>query len=101
MPSQLERISVIETRMDNITEKIDELKSDVKHMHDCLDQTRDDLTVQLEKMYNTSCMQYKDMAGKISTLEKYKDKWVWTMAGAAAVLGWISGHTEVILRFFG
>lgn len=101
MQTQSERIGIVETRIDNITEKIDDLKSDVKDVHDCLDKTRDELTSQLQKMYNTSCSQHADMAKKISEIERVKDKWIWTFAGAIAVLGWVSGHTEIISKIFG
>jgi flagellar capping protein FliD len=101
MPTQTERIGIVETRIENLTEKIDDLKSDVKDVHDCLDKTRDDLTFQLEKMYNTSCSQHAEMANKITSLEKSRDKWIWTIAGAIAVIGWVSGHTEIIFKIFG
>lgn len=100
MATQIERIGIVETRIDNLTEKIDNLKSDIKDVHDCLDKTRDDLTSQLEKMYNTSCSQHAEMAKKITSLEKTRDKWIWTIVGASAVIGWISGHTEIILKIF-
>jgi hypothetical protein len=34
MPTQTERIGIVETRIENLTEKIDDLKSDVKDVHD-------------------------------------------------------------------
>jgi uncharacterized protein (UPF0335 family) len=33
-----ERVSVLETQVDNINEKLSDIKADVKDMHDCLDQ---------------------------------------------------------------
>ena len=74
MIKSTERLSVVETRVDNLTEKIDDLKVDIRDVHDCLDKTRDDLTSQLEKMYNTSCTQHAEMANKITSLEKKPDK---------------------------
>jgi hypothetical protein len=41
------------------------------------------------------------MANKITSLEKSRDKWIWTIAGAIAVIGWVSGHTEIIFKIFG
>ena len=70
MIKSTERLSVVETRVDNLTEKIDDLKVDIRDVHDCLDKTRDDLTSNLEKMYNASCDQHKELATKISSLEK-------------------------------
>ena len=49
-------------------------------------------------MYNASCDQHKELATKISSLERTKDKWIWTAAGAIAVVGWASGHIGVIAK---
>ena len=94
-----ERIGIVETKVENIDEKIDELKIDVKDMHDCLDKTRDGLKEQLEKMYDASCTQHKELAEKISSLESQRDKWVWMLAGGLVVLSWLTSHSETILKF--
>lgn len=41
MASTVERIGVVETKVENLSEKLDELKVDVREMHDCLDKTRE------------------------------------------------------------
>ena len=41
MASTTERLGVVETKVENLNEKLDDLKVDVKDMHDCLDKTRD------------------------------------------------------------
>jgi hypothetical protein len=43
MPTTVERIGIVETKVENLNEKMDHLKVDVKDMHDCLDRTRDDI----------------------------------------------------------
>ena len=80
--------------------KIDDLKIDVKDMHDCLDNTRNGLQEQLEKMYSASCEQHSELAKKISSLENQRDKWVWTVAGGLVALSWASAHSETILKLF-
>jgi len=92
-----ERVSVLETKVDNIEEKIDNLKTDVKDMHDCLDRTRDSIMDQLAVMHKVNVDQHTDMAGKIKELEQFKTKWVYLGAGALAALGWITAHAETIL----
>lgn len=110
-----ERVSVVETKVDNIEEKIDDLKSDVKEMHDCLDQTRDTVLAQLDKMtdeYRANASKYYEhaeelnkqqtaqhdqLAGKISELEKFKQKWLYMIAGGIAVAGWVSGHLNTLV----
>ena len=113
-----ERVSVLETQVENINEKLVDLKSDVKEMHDCLDQTRDLLADKLEKMqeeYRTNAAKFFEHAdklhaedqrshtaldGKIKDLEHFKTKWIYMTAGGLAALGWISGHSTAVLALF-
>ena len=96
MTTTAERLGIVETKVHNLDEKIDELKIDVKDVHDCLDRTRDTLTEQLEKMYNASCEQHSALAKEITALKSQRDKWVWTTAGALVVLAWLSAHGDAI-----
>ena len=100
MATTVERISVVETKVENLNEKIDNLKVDVKEMHDCLDKTRDDLTSKLDQMYNASCSQHAELAKELSSIKKDKDKVVWFVGGAIAILGWLSGHSDKVLSLF-
>jgi hypothetical protein len=77
---------------------LDELKVDVKDVHDCLDKTRDTIEAKLEVMYNASCAQHAEMAKKISDMEKLKDRWTFTVAGVLVAVGWISAHGDDILK---
>ena len=52
MTTTAERIGIVETKVQNLDEKLDDLKVDVKDMHDCLDKTRNGLTEKLDEMYN-------------------------------------------------
>jgi flagellar capping protein FliD len=101
MASTTERLGVVETKVENLNEKLDELKVDVKEMHDCLDKTRDGLTEKLNEMYDASCTQHSQLAKERSSLKSQRDKWVWTGAGIIAALGWVSGHSELIGKLFG
>jgi flagellar capping protein FliD len=96
-----ERLGIVETKVENLNEKLDELKIDVKDMHDCLDKTRDGLLEKLNEMYDASCSQHASLAKEISALKSQRDKWIWTGAGIIAALGWVSGHTELIAKLFG
>jgi hypothetical protein len=91
-----ERVGILENKVDNIEEKIDDLKSDVKEMHDCLDQTRDGILAQLDKMHKTSCDQHAELAGKVKDLEGFKTKWTYLVMGGIAVLGWVGGHATAL-----
>jgi chromosome segregation ATPase len=118
-----ERVSVLETKVENINEKLVDLKSDVKDMHDCLDQTRDTVLAQLNKMtdeYRSNAEKYyehanhlneqqsaqhSELAGKIGELEKVKNKYtMYAMVGLAfaAGTGWINAvNFPHILKFLG
>jgi DNA polymerase sigma len=101
MATQLERIAVVETKVDSMIVCIDSIKNDVKDMHDCLDQTRDMLKEQLDKMYEASSSQHEEMSAKISSLEKLRDKWSYIIVGATGAIGLISGlasaHMDKVL----
>jgi archaellum component FlaC len=99
MASTVERIGVVETKVENLNEKIDELKTDVKDVHDCLDRTRDDLTTKLDEMYQASCTQHAELAKKISGLEKIREKIIWSTAGAVAFGGILIGHLDKVVAF--
>ena len=101
MATTAERLGIVETKVHNLDEKIDELKVDVKDMHDCLDKTRNDLTGQLTEMYDASCSQHASLAKEISELKSQRDRWIWTSAGIIAAIGWVSGHSEVIIKILG
>ena len=118
-----ERVSVLETKVENIDEKLIDLKSDVKEMHDCLDQTRDKLLAELEKMQDeyrsnsdkffahTDKLHAEDVAthnklgSRIDELEKIKSKWtMYAMVGLAfaAGTGWLNSVSfPHILEFLG
>ena len=93
MPSKnlSERIGVVETRVENLNEKVDELKADVvgskeeiKEHLDCLGQKAEEAHAILTK--------------KITDLEKIKDKWFWFFTGGVAVISWAIGHSGFIAK---
>jgi chromosome segregation ATPase len=118
-----ERVSVLETKVENIDEKLVDLKADVKDMHDCLDQTRDKVMAELGKMqeeYRTNSAKYFDhanqlhledqsahekLAGRIGELEKVKSKYTMYAMAALAFLagtGWLNSVSfPHILKFLG
>ena len=98
MATTVERLGIVETKVENLNGKLDDLKTDVKDMHDCLDQTRDSLIGKLDQMYSASCDQHTELASKISELEKWKQKWLYMIAGGAIVVSWASAHADIILK---
>jgi chromosome segregation ATPase len=118
-----ERVGIVEVKVQHLNEKMDDLKIDVKDMHDCLDQTRDTVLAQLDKMtgeYRSNAEKYYEhanhlnelqtaqhnqLAGKIGELEKVKSKYtMYAMIGLAfaAGTGWINAvNFPHILKFLG
>lgn len=115
IPTQ-ERVSVLETKVEAIDEKLDDLKVDVKDMHDCLDRTRDQVNTKLDEMldeYRTNrdrfynhadelhkiqTAQHHELADKISDLEKFRAKWTYLVLGGVAVIGWIAAYWETVVK---
>lgn len=99
MATTVERLGIVETKVANLDEKLDDVKHDIKSVHDCLDRTGDELKDQLKVMHEASVAQHGELAGKISELEKFKQKWIYTIAGGAVVLSWLSAHADTVLKF--
>jgi len=118
-----ERVGVVETKVEHLNEKMDDLKSDVKEMHDCLDNTRDTVLAQLDVMtgeYRSNAAKYyehadklnaqqsaqhQELAGKITELEKLKGKGMIYGMGFLAFLAGsgVAGHLNLgaIIKFVG
>jgi chromosome segregation ATPase len=118
-----ERVSVLETQVENISEKLIDLKADVKDMHDCLDQTRELLADKLEKMqeeYRVNSVKYFEhseklhaadgvvhdkMDNRLSDLEKTKNKYTMyamVLLAFAAGTGWLNSvQFPHLLKFLG
>ena len=92
MATVSERVSVLETKVDNFSEKLDTVKEDVKESHT-------DIKSQLKTMYDASCTQHAELATKIKELEGFRMKWTYMILGGVAVLGWVSGHMDKITAF--
>ena len=105
MATVVERVGVLETKVQHIDEKIDDLKIGVRDMHDCLDNTRDTLTQTLAVMREESTKQHNELAGKVADVEKAKDKlMLYGMIGAAFVAGagWSGAiNFPMIVKFLG
>ncbi len=105
MPTVAERVSVVEVQIANLDEKLDDIKVDVKELHDCLDRTGDNLSKTLLDMREESSAQHNELAGKIKELEKSKDKlMMYGMIGLAFIagLGWTGQvNIQTIFKFFG
>lgn len=93
-----ERVSVLEVRVQNIEEKIDDVKVDISGMHESI-------VHNLTEMRTASTTQHAELARKIQDLEKFKNKWVrWGMIllAFAAGAGWVnSSNIPQLLKLLG
>jgi len=105
MATVVERVGVLETKVQHIDEKIDDIKIDIKDMHDCLDNTRDTLAGTLAAMRTEATGQHNELAAKISEIEKSKDKlMLYGAIGAAFIAGagWFDKlNISHLIKFFG
>ena len=76
-------IAVLQVQFRNLDEKIDEIKVEVKDLHDCLDRNMDETKIILKEFQDSNKKSHDELAEKISGIEKIK----WMLMGAAAVLG--------------
>lgn len=92
MATQAERLSVVETKVENLVEKVETLREQNKENNELLRE-------QLDKMYEASCTQHAELAQKISGLEKIRDKITWMVAGGVALAGILFGHLDKFIAF--
>lgn len=76
-------IAILEVKVQNIEEKIGELKLDVKDVRDALDKHSEGQINMIKDMQDASEDAHKALSQKISSLEK----WRWMMMGAGIVIG--------------
>ena len=76
-------IAVLQVQFKNMDDKLDELKVEVKDLHDCLDRNMDETKLILKEFQESNRASHDELAEKISSIEKIK----WMLMGAAAVLG--------------
>ena len=98
MATVAERVSVLETKVENFNEKFDDIKQDITSNQTSLLNT-------LSEMRDASSTQHADMAAKIKDLQQIKDKWMkYGMIGLAfaAGAGWIGNpNMTSLLKFVG
>jgi N-acetylglutamate synthase/N-acetylornithine aminotransferase len=98
MATVAERVSVLETKVDNFDEKFDDIRQDI---------TTNQLSLigTLKEMRDASTSQHADMAAKIKDLQQIKDKWIkYSMMALAfaAGAGWIGNpNMASLLKFVG
>ena len=83
MPKTETDIAVLQVEVQNITDVIREIKTDIRDIHVEMVKNNDDTRVMLKGMKDASSNAHQAMSEKISALEK----WRWMMMGAGVVIG--------------
>lgn len=76
-------IAVLQVQYRNLDEKVDEIKVDMKGLHEEMQKQTDSTHALLRSFQDANVVAHKDMAVKISALEK----WRWMLMGAGIVIG--------------
>ena len=76
-------VAVLQLQVSNLNDKVDELKTDIKDLHDCLDRNMAETKEFLQNFQSQQSEQHEELADKVSSIEKIK----WMLMGAAAILG--------------
>lgn len=98
MATVAERVSVLETKVENFDDKFDDIKQDITNNQSSLINT-------LKEMREASTTQHAEMAVKIKDLQQIKDKWMkygMIVLAFAAGAGWIGNpNMSTLLKFVG
>lgn len=76
-------IAVLQVQVQNVEEKIDEIKQDMRDMREDVAQNNQDLRVMLKEMREQDAAAHTELSKKVSGLEK----WRWMLMGAGIVIG--------------
>jgi chromosome segregation ATPase len=76
-------IAVLQVQINNIETKINDLKADLKEVHDCLDKNAEETHRLIKELQESNSDSHKAISDKVSALEK----WRWMMMGAGMVIG--------------
>ena len=93
MANQTERIAVLETKMDGVTEKIDDLKH-------CLNDSHNKLILQIDDMREKNTEEHARVMLMLDELMLFKNKWVWIGGVGLTLLSLVFGHIETIIHLF-
>lgn len=76
-------IAVLQVQVNNIEEKISEIKTDVKEVRESLEKHSKEHTDMIKAMEQSAQAAHIELSKKISALEK----WRWMLMGAGVVIG--------------
>jgi phage shock protein A len=97
LPQQIQQaetdIAVLQVRFTNLDEKIAEIKVDISELREDIEESSEKSTVLLKEFQAENIRAHKEMAGKISSLER----WRWMIMGAGVVIGALGSFVAGVL----
>jgi DNA-binding transcriptional regulator YiaG len=77
------RVAVLETKVEAISTKLDEVRGDIKEVHACLHKTRELILDQIKSLRQEENVQHDKFNTRLSQLEN----WRWYIVGIATAAG--------------
>jgi DNA anti-recombination protein RmuC len=77
------RVAVLETKVEAVSVKLDEVRDDIKEVHACLHKTRELILSQIDSLRFEDNTAHKEQNARISALEN----WRWYVVGIATAAG--------------
>jgi hypothetical protein len=80
------RVAVLETKVETISVKLDEVRADIKEVHACLHKTRELILNEVKALRDSENSAHKEQNQRIMSLEN----WRWYTLGFAAAVAVIA-----------
>ena len=94
MASTNERVSVLETQVANIENKVDEIKVEIRD-------NAHEVKEELNKMYTASCTQHAQLSEDLKDLKSFKDKLLMAGIILGPILTYAATHIDWIALLHG
>lgn len=77
------RVAVLETKVEAVSSKLDEVKDEIKEIHFCLDKNRDLILSEIKALRQEDNAQHEQFNKRLTVLEN----WRWYLIGIACAVG--------------
>jgi DNA-binding transcriptional regulator YiaG len=77
------RVAVLETKVEAVSSKLDEVKDEIKEVHACLHKTRELILTEIKALRQEENAQHERFNKRLTVLEN----WRWYLIGIACAVG--------------
>jgi hypothetical protein len=89
VPQTQTEVAILQVKVDNIEEKLIDIKEDLRYIHQSLEKNSTETQRMIKEMREEDTKAHKELGHKVSNLEK----WRWMMMGAGIVIGSLGFET--------